>query len=425
MTDRTTINLSEPVAFDDAEGRSHSAHLDRPRTGAVTAWALFAHAFAVEGPARDRLARVLAARGIGVLRFDLGQPGRDSAPVAFAPAVAGLVAGADWLRRHHKGPRLLLGHGLGGAAVLAAAGEVPEVAAVATLAAPADPARVRRQLGVLAGAAAAEGGGAGDAVADPGGGPSALGEADLDAIERFDLPARAARLRRALLVLHSPLDAVVAIEHARRLFEAAKQPKGFVTLDGADHGLSEPADADYAATLLDAWIGRYIRRDAARVATPDTDAPPPGTVQVTETGATRLASAVRVGRHRLPADEPEAHGGSDTGPAPYDYLLAGLGACTAMTLRLYAERKGLALAHVGVTLSHKRVPSDDRADGQPNGGRIDRIERRIALTGELSGAERARLLEIADRCPVHRTLTGQIDIHTDTDEEDNDEAGDR
>jgi putative redox protein len=319
--------------------------------------------------------------------------------------VGDLVAGADWLRRHHGAPRVLVGHSLGGAAVLAAAGEIPEVAAVATIAAPSDPAHVRRQFDDAAEQIETEG----RASVSLGGRELAIGRDFLDDIERWDLVRRVARLRKALLVFHAPLDPVVSIEHARRIFEAAKHPKSFVSLDAADHLLTDHGDADYVATVLDAWVSRYLPRAAAPTEAPALES---GEVRVEETGASRFANLVWAGGHQLAVDEPREAGGTDTGPSPYDYLLAGLGACTAMTLRLYAEHKKLPLEHVAVTLSHEKVHARDCADCEHTEGRIDRIERRVAITGDLTEEQRGRMVEIADRCPVHRTLTGNIEIRT-------------
>jgi len=378
--------ITDTIELDAGHGQALTARIERP-AGDVADWALFAPDLAPDDPATRRIGRALADRGIAVARFD-----PVDAAVPFAARVDGLVAAADRLRRAGRGPRILVGHGLGGAAVLAAAGEIPEASAVAVIAAPADPGYLRRQLGD-----------------DAENGTRAI----LDEIEHRDLPARAGRLQAALLVLHSPLDRSVSIEHARRLFEAARQPKSFVSLDEADHGLTDPGDADYAAAMLGTWLARYV-------AAPAPDSGPalqPGEVLVRENGLGAYANDVHAGAHRLPADEPRSAGGDDTGPAPYEYLLASLGACTSITLRMYAARKGLALEHVAVRLRHRQVHAEDCADCEHHAGRVDRIERRIRLHGDLTDEQRVRLLEIADRCPVHRTLTGQLEIHSEEDTE--------
>jgi len=401
---------SEAVQFTGADGHTLDARIEQPAAGPIVAWALFAHCFTCgkDFIAARRISRALADRGIATLRFDftgLGASEGEFAATTFTADVADLVAGADWLRGRGDAPQILVGHSLGGAAVLAAAGDIPEVNAVATIGAPSDPAHVRH----LFGDAADEIRASGQADVDIGGRQLTIGRDFLDDIERWDLPARVRRLDSALMILHSPLDRIVSIEHARRLFEAAKHPKSFVSLDDADHLITRAPDADYVADVLSAWVGRYLRADA-----PAADAPAlaAGEVMVRETGDGRFSNEVHASGHRLIADEPRASGGNDSGPGPYDYLLAGLGACTSMTLRMYAEHKGLALDRVGVTLGHSRVHADDCADCEHTSGRIDRIDRRLHIAGDLTAEQRRRLVEIADRCPVHRTLTGQIEVHT-------------
>jgi len=403
--------VTERVEFPGSEGHMLSARLERPKRGPVRGWALFAHCFTCgkDFVAARRVSRALADDGLAVLRFDftgLGASEGEFAATTFSSNVADLVAGADWLRRHHGPPRVLVGHSLGGAAVLAAAGEIPEVAAVVTIAAPSDPAHVRRHFDEeVTGEIRAEG----RANVTLGGRDLAIGRDFLDDIERWDLLARVRRLRPALLVFHGPLDAVVSIEHARRLFEAARHPKSFVSLDGADHLLTGDADSRYVGTVLSAWVSRYLPEPEAGDEETDLAA---GVVRVGENGLGALSNDVRAGRHLLAADEPESAGGNDSGPTPYDYLLASLGACTSMTLRMYARHKQLSVDRIAVMLFHRRTHADDCAECEHGRGRIDVIERRIAVEGDLTPQQRARMLEIADRCPVHRTLTGQLEIHT-------------
>ncbi len=211
-----------------------------------------------------------------------------------------------------------------------------------------------------------------------------------------------------MLILHAPGDDVVPIEEAAKIYRRLEHPKSFVSLDGADHLLSNKADAEYVAELLAAWAGRYLTLPAA-------EPQPEGQVVVAEAGGGRFLQTVRVGRHTLAADEPQSVGGNDEGPSPYDFLLTALGACTSMTLRMYANHKGLPLEHVAVVLDHDKVHASDCADCEKSSSKIDRIRRRLTLTGELTEAQRARLLEIADRCPVHRTLEGDIRIETSAD----------
>ncbi len=399
---------SEKVTFTGAGGESLAARLDRPG-GRPRAYALFAHCFTCNKDifAAARIAGALAAQGIAVLRFDftgLGASEGDFANTNFSSNVADLVKAADFLRETHEAPKILIGHSLGGAAVLAAAGKVPEAVAVATIGAPADPAHVAEHFTESRPEIEA----AGEAEVLLVGRPFRIKKQFLEDIEAQKLEPAIAGLRKALLVFHAPRDAVVGIDNAGRIFGAAKHPKSFVSLDDADHLLSRRADAVYVAEVLAAWAGRYL---GASAAAEDLRAAA-GEVIVEESGEGKFTQRIATGPHRLAADEPESYGGLDSGPSPYDLLLAGLGACTSMTLRLYAERKGLALARTRVTLQHEKIHAEDCASCETKEGRIDRIERVIELEGSLSDAERQRLLEIADKCPVHRTLESEILIET-------------
>lgn len=398
---------SEKVSFAGADGAILAARLDLP-VGRPRAYALFAHCFTCSKDifAAARIADGLAERGIAVLRFDftgLGASEGDFANTNFSSNIGDLVKAADFLRAHYEAPKLLVGHSLGGAAVLAAAAQVPEATAVATIAAPADPAHVAEHFTE----ARAEIEAAGEAEVLLVGRPFRIKKQFLEDIEGHRLEAAIGGLKKALMVFHAPRDAVVGIDNASRIFLAARHPKSFVSLDDADHLLSRKSDAIYVAEVLAAWAGRYLGMTQER----DVKAPADHVV-VEETGEGRFTQHIAAGRHVLRADEPESVGGLDSGPSPYDLLLASLGACTSMTLRIYADHKGLALEKTRVTLSHAKIHAEDCEHCETREGKLDRIERRIELTGQLSGAERQRLLEIADRCPVHRTLHSEILIET-------------
>ena len=399
---------SEKVTFPGSGGGKLAARLDLPQ-GRPRAFALFAHCFTCNKDvfAAARIAGGLAERGIAVLRFDftgLGASEGDFANTNFSSNVEDLVRAADFLREAYEAPKLLIGHSLGGAAVLAAAGRVPEARAVATIAAPADPAHVAAHFTE----ARAEIEAAGEAEVLLVGRPFRIKKQFLEDIEERKLDAALAGLRKALMVFHAPRDATVGIDNASRIFLAAKHPKSFVSLDDADHLLSRKPDAIYVAEVLAAWAGRYLGEAEAAPAL----RAPAGSVVVEETGEGKFTQRIAAGPHALRADEPESAGGLDSGPSPYDFLLAGLGACTSMTLRLYAERKGLALEKTRVTLSHAKIHAEDCATCETKEGKLDRIERVIEMTGDLSAEERRRLLEIADKCPVHRTLQSEIQIET-------------
>jgi uncharacterized OsmC-like protein/pimeloyl-ACP methyl ester carboxylesterase len=393
--------------FPNAQGQRLSGLLDEP-VGEVRAYALFAHCFTCgkDIHAARRIAAALTGLGIAVLRFDftgLGSSEGEFANTTFSSNVADLVAAADELRRQRKAPAILVGHSLGGAAVLAAAAAVPEARAVVTIAAPFDPAHV---VGLFKDQ---QGGAGGEVEATIGGRSFRVRRAFLDDVAEQSLAERIADLHKALLIFHSPTDEVVGIEHASRIFLAAKHPKSFVSLSDADHVLSQKRDAAYVASVLAAWAERYLEMAPQSPAASETE---PGTVLVRETRASPLQQEVLVGHHRFIADEPVSVGGHDSGPNPYDLLTAALGACTAMTLRLYAEHKSLPLDRVTVKLRHAKVHAADCADCEAKDTKIDRIDRAIRLEGTLDEAQRSRLMEIADKCPVHRTLTSRTDIRT-------------
>jgi putative redox protein len=317
--------------------------------------------------------------------------------------VGDLVRAADFLRDSYEAPKLLIGHSLGGAAVLAAAGRVPEALAVATIGAPADPAHVAEHFTEARPEIEAQG----EAEVLLVGRPFRIKKQFLEDIAQHKLEPAIAGLKKSLMVFHAPRDATVGIDNASRIFLAAKHPKSFVSLDDADHLLSRKADAIYVAEVLAAWAGRYLGTESAEPLKAKA-----GQVVVEETGEGTFTQRIAAGPHQLRADEPEEVGGFDSGPSPYDFLLAGLGACTSMTLRLYAQRKGLALKRTRVTLAHDKIHAADCETCETKEGRIDRIERVIVLEGDLSEAERQRLLEIADKCPVHRTLESEVQIVT-------------
>jgi uncharacterized OsmC-like protein/alpha/beta superfamily hydrolase len=406
--------VSDRVTFGGAGGVQLAARLDRPASAPARATALFAHCFTCskDSHAATRIARALAGLGVAVLRFDftgLGGSEGEFGNAGFSSNVADLVAAAGFLRARGEAPAILIGHSLGGAAVLAAAQHLPEVKAVATIAAPADIGHLRR---LFAGAEIAADGAA---EVEIGGRRFRIGKSFIDDIAGQALDQAVAQLRRALLVFHAPTDDVVGIDNATRIFIAAKHPKSFVSLAGADHLLTAPEDAAYVAQVIAAWATRYVPALVAAKPVPSPELGPPaqpGWVEVEEAGSGRYAQRIRVGRHTLRADEPVSVGGNDSGPGPYDLLAAALGACTAMTLRMYAERKGWPLKHVRVRLRHDKVHAEDCADCEKRIEKVDRIERIIGIEGDLDESQRARLLEIADRCPVHQTLHRENQIVT-------------
>ncbi|MCA9242865.1 MAG: alpha/beta fold hydrolase, partial [Phycisphaerales bacterium] len=353
-----------------------------------------------------RVARGLAQRGFAVMRFDfagLGHSEGDFADSNFSTNVEDLTRAADWLRDNLAAPALLIGHSMGGAAAIAAAEHVPEAIGVVTINSPADPGH----LGAVLSAARDQAMAAGEATVNIGGRPYRLRKQFFDDIADQPQSRRIANLRKALLILHSVADETVSIDNAAKIFQQAKHPKSFVSLDRADHILSNVEDAEYVAEVIAAWASRYLPAEA------ETQTAVPHTVIVRESGFGKFMNDIVAGEHRLTTDEPRAAGGDDTGPTPYDLLLAALGSCTSMTLRMYADRKDAPLDRVTVRMKHRKVHAADCADCESKDGAVDWIERDITLDGaDLTAEQRKRLIEIAERCPVHRTLQSEVVIKT-------------
>lgn len=390
------------ITFPGSLGETLAARLDLP-PGPIRATALFAHCFTCSKDitAARRIAGELARHGIAVLRFDftgLGASGGEFSNTDFSSNVGDILAAVDYLRQNFDAPRLMIGHSLGGAAVLAAAGEVPEVAAVASIGAPADADHVIHNF--QADLAEIEHRGA--ATVTLAGRQFRIRKDFIENLYAQSVRERVAEMKKALLVLHAPRDEVVGIDNATAIFVAAKHPKSFVSLDTADHLLTDPADAAYVAGVIAAWASRFMGGDATD------DDTGPQTVRVSETGEGKFQNLVQSGSHRLFADEPKAYGGDDTGPSPYDFLAIALGACTTMTLRLYAEHKKLPVDRISVDVDHAKVHAADCADcaesDRRRDGKIDRFERLISIDGDVDAETRERMRQIADKCPVHKTL---------------------
>ncbi|MCY1489616.1 Serine aminopeptidase, S33 [compost metagenome] len=401
---------TQRIEFSGHSGATLGARLDLPN-GPVRAYAIFVHCFTCSKDlaAARRIAAELAREGIAVLRFDftgLGSSEGEFASTNFSSNIADLLSAADYLRRHFEAPSLLIGHSLGGAAVLAIARDIPEVRAVATIGAPADVGHVLKNFGTslkdIEDSGAAE--------VDLAGRKFLIRKQFVEDARAHRVLDAAATLKKPLLILHAPLDQTVGIENASDIFHAAKHPKSFVSLDRADHLLTDPADAAFAARIIAEWLGRYL------VADPPHGARPMEQVRVMETGEGKFQNSVQAGSHRLFADEPQSAGGLDSGPSPYDFLSIGLAACTSMTLRLYADHKKLALGRIKVEVSHSKIHARDceecAASERADGGKIDRFERVISVDSEISDEVRAKIAEIADKCPVHRTLEGIAKIET-------------
>ena len=398
---------TERFTFDGHAGDALAARLDMP-DGPHLGTALFAHCFTCgkDITAARRIASRLASMGIAVLRFDftgLGHSGGEFANTTFTSNVDDLVRAAKSLEAKGMPPGLLIGHSLGGAAILKAAAEIDSAKAVVTIGAPFDPGHVTHNFGSALDDIKEKG----RATVDLAGRPFTIGREFVDDVEGAALAPVIGSLRKALLVMHAPLDATVAVDNATRIFMAAKHPKSFVTLDDADHLVTQADDAEYAAEVIAAWAGRYL--DLRPPAPPP--GAPEGIVRVSESDKDGFLQDVNSGPdHHTIADEPIAYGGTNQGMSPYGFLAAGLGACTSMTVRMYARRKGWPLEHISVDVSHDKVHAQD-ATGSGS-LKIDTFRREIRLLGDLSDDQRARLLEIADKCPVHKTLEGGAKVET-------------
>lgn len=398
------------LEFVNAEGHTLAGLLETPpKHIAIARYALFAHCFTCgkDIAAASRISRALAAQGIAVLRFDftgLGNSDGDFSNTNFSSNVQDLIAAAEKLKQQYQPPQLLIGHSLGGAAVLSAAHQIESVKAIATIGAPATARHIEHLFELKSDKIAKQG----EAVVGIGGRQFLIKNQMLDDIDKYNSTDQIAKLNAAIVVFHSPVDTIVSIDQAAKIYQAAKHPKSFISLDNADHLLSKAADAEYVGKTLAAWASRYLEIDSVDLNAKLAHKPllESGEVLVSELDK-KFLRGLFSDSHQLMADEPVKYGGSNLGPSPYDLLLMSLGACTSMTLRMYANRKQLPLDDIEVTLEHESVHADD-CDGCTD--KIERLTRKITLTGDLSNEQRQRLLEIADMCPVHRTLESDPQI---------------
>lgn len=402
---------TQRVDFDGSQSAKLSARLDLP-AGAIKAYAIFAHCFTCSKDlhATKKISASLAAQGIAVLRFDftgLGNSKGDFSSTNFSSNREDLIIAANYLRDNFEAPSLLIGHSLGGAAVLSIASEIPEITAVATIGAPSEAKHVIHNFGVKID----EIKDTGEATVSLGGRNFSIRKQFLDDLEANDVLEKVAKLKKPLLVLHSPVDQIVGVENATQIFVAAKHPKSFISLDNADHLVSNERDADFVASVIAAWASRYISQDNTHEYSDASDE-----VIVSETGLGKFQNTIHAGNHHLIGDEPKSVGGLDSGPSPYDYLATALGTCTSMTMRMYADFKKLEVGKISVSVSHKKIHAKDcmecTAEERAEGGKIDFFERKIAVEGLNDEALSAKLLEIADKCPVHKTLEKGAKVET-------------
>ena len=393
------------LEFKNKDGQTLSARLDFPVDGKPVAYALFAHCFTCSKniKAIAHISRALTREGLAVLRFDftgLGESEGDFADTNFSSNVDDLIVAADYLKSNYQAPEILIGHSFGGAAVLQAAGRIPSSKAVVSIAAPSDPQHVTRALGSAAASIQKRG----QADVTLAGRTFTLKKQFLDDLDFVNMAETLKNLDRALLVLHSPIDETVGIENAAQIFQAARHPKSFISLDTADHLLTNSEDSLYAGSVIAAWARKYV--SAAIEEKPKTEKDE--NQVITRIGKSGYVTEIMAAGHGLVGDEPVSMGGTDKGPAPFDFLMAGLGTCKAMTLRMYSDRKQWPLEGVTVKLNHKKIDAADCETCQTKEGQLDQFDCEIDLSGELDDQQKQRLLQIADRCPVHRTLHSEI-----------------
>lgn len=402
---------SQRLEFEGGQGARLAARLDTP-DGPINGYAIFAHCFTCSKDlnATKRISAGLAEKGIAVLRFDftgLGSSKGEFASTNFSSNISDLLRAAAMLRENFEAPSLLIGHSLGGAAVLVAGGQIPEVKGVVTIGAPADANHVTHNFAADLSAIASDG----KAEVSLGGRKFTIEKQFLDDLAESSVKDHVAALKKPLLVFHSPIDQTVGVENAAAIFTAAKHPKSFISLDQADHLLTGEADARFVASTIAAWSERYLAENAAHE-----DAQNETGVIVSETGLGKFQNTVASGNHRLFADEPKAYGGTDSGPSPYDFVSIGLGACTNMTLRMYADRKGWDIGKVSVEVDHAKIHAQDcvscSEDTKASVNKIDQFNRKITVKPGLDGEMMEKLLEIADKCPVHKTLHANAEVTT-------------
>ena len=397
---------SESIKFMNSEGITLDGKIDFPISGHPKAYALFAHCFTCSKNlhAVSNISLALTQHNIAVFRFDftgLARSGGSFEDSNFSSNVQDLIDAYSYLKDNFHATEIIIGHSLGGAAVLSAADRMPESRAVVTIGSPAEPMHVRKVIKSNEEEILTKG----YAQVSIGGRPFIVKKQFIEDLEQSDQKQHIRNLDKGLLIMHSPQDTIVEIDNASRIYELAHHPKSFITLDGADHLLSEKRDSLYAGSVIASWSERYLDIETQPDLSTDKQV-------IVRTGEKGYTTEIKSGHHYMVADEPQEVGGKDLGPTPYGYLNAALGACTSMTLRMYADHKKWDLREVRVHLSHAKDHIKDSHEPEDKNKKIDVIEREIELEGNLDEFQRSRLLEIADRCPVHKTLHSDIRVKT-------------
>ncbi len=397
----------EKVTFTNKFGHHLSATIDWPTDQKPIAYALFAHCFTCSKDlhASRSISRGLGQNGIAVFRFDFTGLGKSEGAFedsSFATNLSDLKAACDYMEKHLESPQLLVGHSLGGAAVLRAGAKLDSVKAIATVGAPSDPEHVTHLLAEKEEEILEKG----EATVSIGGRPFKVRSSFIEDLKNRSLSSITKELRgKALLILHSPQDTIVGINNAKDIYNEAHHPKSFISLDGADHLLSSKADGEYVGAIIGQWLSRYISLPTKSNSSQEHQV-------IAELANQGFTTELQSGRHHFLADEPETVGGENLGPSPYDLLSSALAACTAMTIQMYARRKEWPLEHVTVKIDHNKSYASDCESCEQTSPKIDRFERKITFIGELDESQIEKLSQIADKCPVHKTLHSPVEVHT-------------
>lgn len=398
---------SERISIPNSSGHQLSAYIELPANQKPSYMAVFAHCFTCSGsfaPVRH-ITRELTNYGFGVVRFDFTGLGKSEGHFSdshFSANVQDLIDVCNYVSQKYLTPSLLIGHSLGGAAAITAAHQLKDIKAVATIGAPANVEHVKHHFEHKINEVLQQG----QADVNIGGRPFVINKKFVEGFDKIALLDIVKKLKKPILILHSPFDKIVGIENAQNLYHNAFHPKSFISLDQADHLLTQKEDSVYVGSVIGAWVKKYyppkenifLDREGEQLV---------GHLNLEED---QFTTSIQTKSHALIADEPLEVGGDDFGPSPYELLVAGLAACTTMTLKLYANRKKWDLKEVYVYLTHSKKHME--APGEASTNKIDFIEKKLKFVGNLTDEQRARLLEISAKCPVHRTLSNGIKFKT-------------
>lgn len=397
------------LEIENKKGLKLQAYLELPANEKPNHFAIFAHCFSCNSNfnAVKNISRALSNHGFGVLRFDftgLGKSEGEFAESHFSANVDDLLAVNEYLTNNYKAPELLVGHSLGGAAVIVAGAKLENIKAVATVGAPATVTHVTHLFSHAIEDVAKKG----EVKVHIGGRPFKINKEFVNDFSKTDLPEITKKLRKPLLVMHAPFDSVVGIENAHEIYHNAMHPKSFISLDNADHLLSNKADSLYVGNLIGTWADKYFPLEENKmIATKGEQLV--GHLNLVEDNFT---TSIQTKNHSFIADEPAHIGGDDFGPSPYDFLSAALASCTVMTLKMYAERKKWDLQEVFVYITYSKKHSEDLGIDLEKPTRLDHLQKKLKFIGNLDDTQKNRLKEIASKCPVHKTLLTTTIIDT-------------